>query len=242
MKIDKILANDKEYPVYIHLEQRDGSRVSIGKTGVQIRLPLEMSREEQFKETLRLKRWAIEKIKEEKPEFKQKGSRTYSDGEKIGIGNEEYLLRLTFNENQSSSAKAVGNIFNLNVSNALPENIRQKHISVLLSRLVARRKKQYIETKIHRLNQKHFNFKFKKIFLKYNASNWGSCSHYDNINISTRVLFAPEEVIDYVCIHELAHLQERNHSSEFWKLVEKAMPDHQEKRKWLKENSDKCWF
>ena len=240
--MDKIIVNEKEYQVYIHLEQRDGSRVSIGKTGVQIRLPLEMSREEQFKETLRLKRWAIEKIKEEKPEFKQKGSRTYSDGEKLLIGNKEYLLRLTFSEKKSSSAKIIGDLFYINVSNILPKNIQQEHISVLLSRLIAKKKKQYIEAKINHLNQTHFNFNFKKIFLKYNTSNWGSCSRSDNINISTRVLFAPEEVIDYVCIHELAHLQERNHSSEFWKLVEKAMPDHQEKRKWLKENSDKCWF
>ena len=240
--MDKIIVNEKEYQVYIHLEQRDGSRVSIGKTGVQIRLPLEMSREEQFKETLRLKRWAIEKLKEKQPKFKTKGSKIYTDREKLRIGNEEYFLRLTFSEKRSSSAKMMEDTFYINVSNILPKNIQQEHISVLLSRLIAQKKKQYIWAKINHLNQTHFNFKFKKIFLKYNTSNWGSCSHSDNINISTRVLFAPEEVIDYVCIHELAHLQERNHSAEFWKLVEKAMPDHQEKRKWLKENSDKCWF
>jgi len=56
------------------------------------------------------------------------------------------------------------------------------------------------------------------------------------------LLFAPDEVIDYVCIHELAHLKERNHSPEFWKLVEGALPDYREKEKWLKENSDQCWF
>ena len=242
MKIDKIIVNEKEYWVYIHLEPRDGSRVSIGKTGIQIRLPLEMSREEQFKETLRLKRWAIEKIKEKQPEFKTKGSKIYADGGKLRVGNEEYLLRLTFSAKQSSSAKMMENIFLINVSSVLSKDIQQQHISVLLSRLIAQKKKLYIESKIHTLNAKHFNFKFKKIFLKYNTSNWGSCSHSDNVNISTRALFAPEEVIDYVCIHELAHLQERNNSAEFWKLVEKAMPDYKERDKWLKDNSDKCWF
>lgn len=242
MKTDKIIIGGKEYKVYIHLEPRERSRVSIGKTGVQIRLPLELSREEQFKEIMRLKRWAGDKLKEKPFEFKNKGSKIYNDGERLCIGNEEYLLRLTFSEKQSSSAKMVENTFYLTISSTLPENMQQKHISVLLSRLIAKKKKPYIEGKIHNLNEKHFNFKFKKIFLKYNTSNWGSCSHSDNVNISTRLLFAPEEVIDYVCIHELAHLQERNHSSEFWKLVEKAMPNHEEKRKWLKDNSDKCWF
>ena len=68
--------------------------------------------------------------------------------------------------------------FFINVSSVLPKNIQQEHISVLLSRLIAQKKKPYIESKIHALNAKYFNFKFKKkIFLKYNTSNWGSCSH-----------------------------------------------------------------
>ncbi|HLC81444.1 MAG TPA: M48 family metallopeptidase [Candidatus Nanoarchaeia archaeon] len=95
---------------------------------------------------------------------------------------------------------------------------------------------------IKQLNEKYFKFYVGKIFLKYNASNWGSCSNSGNINISTRIIFAPGEIIDYVCIHELAHLQEKNHSPKFWKLVEQALPDYKEKQKWLKENSDKCWF
>src|SRR3989338_384556 len=242
MRRDTIIVNGKEYLVYINLEKRNDSRVSLGKTGIHIRLPLGMQREEQFKEIIRCKRWAAQKIQEKTPEFKQKGSRMYNDGDNLRVADEHYLLRLAFSDKQSSSAKAVGDTFYINVSSVLPQNLQQKHISVLLSRLVAQKKKLYIEHKINSLNEKYFNFKFKKIFLKYNTSNWGSCSHSDNVNISTRLLFAPDEVIDYACVHELAHLQEKNHSSEFWKLVGQAMPNYQEKERWLKENSDKCWF
>jgi predicted metal-dependent hydrolase len=55
-------------------------------------------------------------------------------------------------------------------------------------------------------------------------------------------LVAPEDVLEYVCIHELAHLVEYNHSKRFWSLVEKAMPDYKEKREWLKKNGYKCVF
>jgi predicted metal-dependent hydrolase len=55
-------------------------------------------------------------------------------------------------------------------------------------------------------------------------------------------LFAPKDVFDYICIHELAHLVEQNHSDKFWALVEKAMPDYMEKEKWLKENRGLCKF
>ena len=242
MKKEKIIAGGKEYPVGIYLEKRNNTRVSIGRTGVHIRVPFNMPREDMFKEIIRLKRWAIQKLEEKPLEIKQKGSRTYQDGEKLTVGDEEYLIRLFFNPKQSSSAKVNGNTFYLNISSLLPEDTKQKHISVLISRLAARKKKQYIEQRIHTINEKHFNAKVNKIFLKYNVSNWGSCSNHNNINISTRLLFAPDEVIDYICIHELAHLQERGHSAAFWKLVGKAMPDYKEKEKWLKENSSKCWF
>jgi len=81
-----------------------------------------------------------------------------------------------------------------------------------------------------------------KIFFKNLRSRWGSCSERSNINISTGLLFAPEDVLEYICIHELAHLIEQNHSSRFWQLVEKAMPDYREKEKWLNENGGKCGF
>ncbi len=242
MRKDKIIVNGKEYEVFISLEQRDDARVSIGRTGIHLRVPLGMPREEQFKEILRLKRWAMERIKEKPPEFKRKGSRNYKDGDRLQVGTEEYIVRLEYKEKQSSSVRIVGNELFFTISRALPEEKQRKHISVLASRIIGARKNPYIAQKIQELNQKHFNVPIKKIFLKYNQSNWGSCSHQGNINISTRVLFAPDEVIDSVCIHELAHRKEQNHSDAFWQLVEKAMPDYKEKDKWLKENSDKCWF
>jgi hypothetical protein len=53
---------------------------------------------------------------------------------------------------------------------------------------------------------------------------------------------APDDILEYVCIHELAHLCEMNHSPRFWALVKKAMPDYKEKEKWLKANGDTCFF
>ena len=88
----------------------------------------------------------------------------------------------------------------------------------------------------------YFNQKINKVFFKYNKSNWGSCSAAGNINISTRLLFVPDDVLEYVCIHELAHLIEHNHSDRFWGVVEKAMPNYKEKINWLKENGHICSF
>ena len=65
---------------------------------------------------------------------------------------------------------------------------------------------------------------------------WGSCSPKDVISLNWRLIAAPREVFEYVVVHELCHLRERNHSSRFWGLVEELMPDYRERRAWLKEH------
>jgi hypothetical protein len=92
------------------------------------------------------------------------------------------------------------------------------------------------------MNANTFQQPIRSINLKYNHSNWGSCSHAGNVNLSTRLLFAPRSVQDYVILHELAHLVEMNHSDRFWALVERFMPDYREAEKWLKVNRAKCDF
>ncbi len=67
-------------------------------------------------------------------------------------------------------------------------------------------------------------------------SRWGSCGAKGTINFSWRLAMAPPEVIDYVVVHELVHLIERNHSARFWRRVAEIIPDHKLHRRWLREN------
>jgi len=66
-------------------------------------------------------------------------------------------------------------------------------------------------------------------------SRWGSCSAKRSINYSWRLILADDEVVDYVVVHELAHMIEMNHSKRFWAIVESILPDYRERRKRLKE-------
>lgn len=64
---------------------------------------------------------------------------------------------------------------------------------------------------------------------------WGSCSGKKSINYSWRLIIAEDDIIDYIVVHELAHLTEMNHSARFWKVVEGVLPDYIERRSQLRE-------
>lgn len=73
-----------------------------------------------------------------------------------------------------------------------------------------------------------------KIQLKAQKRRWGTCTSRGAIYLNWRLMMAPLAVIDYVIVHELAHLKQMNHSSEFWKIVKTTLPQYQDCIRWLK--------
>ncbi|GEM_PF-66162 len=81
-----------------------------------------------------------------------------------------------------------------------------------------------------------YGFSYKRVTIKEQKSRWGSCSRAGNLNFNWRLLLAPLPVLDYVLIHELAHLKELNHAPKFWRLVAAACPNYEAHRRWLREH------
>ena len=77
---------------------------------------------------------------------------------------------------------------------------------------------------------------YGRITIRAQKSRWGSCSGKGNLNFNCLLMLCPEEVRDYVVVHELCHRKELNHSPRFWNEVARVMPDYAQHRKWLKEN------
>ena len=84
-----------------------------------------------------------------------------------------------------------------------------------------------------------YNFTPKQIKISSAKTRWGSCSSNGTLNFTWRLVMAPLDVIDYVVVHELAHLRVKNHSSKFWDVVESIYPEYKKQRKWLRENGEK---
>jgi len=79
-----------------------------------------------------------------------------------------------------------------------------------------------------------YQFDFKRLEIKRMTSRWGSCSTHKTLCFNYKILFLPEELQDYLVVHELCHLAEMNHSAKFWAQVERGIPNYRELRKKLR--------
>lgn len=239
---DTISAGGKNFTVFIYLENRKSSCASIGKKGVHIRLAKALAKSSRQKEYFNLKKWASDyiiknKLYEEKFQF-----RRYKDGDILKLQGKEYTISIQYADRQASKGLLKNNLITLFLSSGMKPQEEQKHKSYLVSRLIGNEYQPMIAQRLQYLNDTHFKKPVKKVRMRYNQTSWGSCSYDGSISVSTGLLFAPPEIIDYILIHELAHLVEHNHSDRFWYLVESKMPGYRTAEKWLSENGKYCLF
>ena len=83
---------------------------------------------------------------------------------------------------------------------------------------------------------RHLGANFNRILILDLKYRWGSCTPKNNLNFNWRLIKAPMRVIEYVIVHELAHLLESNHTTRFWDIVKTQLPDYLKSKEWLKEH------
>ena len=125
----------------------------------------------------------------------------------------------------NSILKITNKIQNTPKHNYTPEQIKQFKIEAR-------------KTLFERLNywSQVMNLKYTKFRLSSAKTRWGSCSGRDVISLNWRLILTNIDLIDYVVIHELSHVKQKNHSDKFWALVEKYDPQYKLHRKSLKES------
>jgi len=103
--------------------------------------------------------------------------------------------------------------------------------STEIDRAEARKK---LVGRLNELSEKH-GFSFNKVFMRSQRTRWGSCSSKNNINLNMKLIRLPDEMIDYVLLHELVHTRIKNHTKEFWRELDGLVGDAKAKSKRLKE-------
>lgn len=233
---------DWQIPMRIVREARPNMRVSLGKRMVIVRLPKSAWLLNPSPDMQKVYAW-LEHLAEAKPAaLARLAIKTYQSGDLITVGSRRYQLHISYEDRQTHHGSLRNGHLALRLSQHEEGKVLQTSIQHLISRLVAQDFLPAISRRVAELNHLFFQQPIKSVRLKYNHSNWGSCSSSGNINLSTRLLFAPAAVIDYVIIHELAHRIEMNHSDRFWALVAAAMPDYEQHEQWLKVNGSEIDF
>lgn len=81
---------------------------------------------------------------------------------------------------------------------------------------------------------KYYKFTYNRVSIKNQKTRWGSCSRQGNLNFNYKIVNLPENLLDYLIVHELCHLKELNHSRNFWSLVSNTIPEYKKLRSELK--------
>ena len=169
--------------------------------------------------------WILQTQAKVAKRFPDASQKTFTPGEMFWYLGEQYPLHLT---GQKRPSLELDRVFLLSRS----AQDRAKDVFISWYREETRQITQSLIDKYASQN----GFKVNQLTITSARTRWGSCSGRNNLNFTYRLSMAPLHVIEYVVVHELAHLKVRNHSSAFWQEVNKLWPDYQRDRKWLKQN------
>ncbi len=224
------------FPVIITIESRRNCRASIGKKAVNIKISKWLSTEQRNEQIQYFKNWAIKHLKPKATIIESSLNKIYKHGDCITVRGQSFLLHINETERNNYKGKIVpGNIF-IEAPLLAKEKEKTEATRTIVMKTLANFFYMEIANRLIELNEQFYKKRITKFSLKYMTTRWGSCSYKGGINISSRLLLAPADVMDYVLIHELAHLVYMDHSPAFWNEVARAMPNYKEKEKWLKEN------
>ena len=150
--------------------------------------------------------------------------------DQIQVFGRKYQVKPRFHPQQKAGVKIEGDHLIINPTNPKPELALSE-----LNRFLKTTATKYITTRTAQLAAK-MKTNFNRITIRQQKTRWGSCSSKQNLNFNWRLVHFPPQVIDYVIIHELAHLKEMNHSTRFWQLVRTFDPDFPKHKGYLKRN------
>lgn len=216
MKLDYIVVYSKRRTLSLSVE-RDGSvivRAPLGASDAAIRRAVEAKR-----------LWLYEKTNHRQKYLAQTNRKEFVSGETLLYLGRYYRLDLTNDDTAG---------LHFNGGFTLSRRYRAD-AARLVREWYIERARQKLPPKIDAF-AKALGVTYGRVLISDLRVRWGSCTPQNNLNFNWRIIKAPTFVIDYVIVHELAHLLEPNHTAKFWNIVSVQVPRYDEAKAWLREN------
>lgn len=185
--------------------------------GVQVSLPYRVSFEEAEKFVLQKKDWILDNL-----------PKIQNYEQKKTIFDENTVFHTKFHQLEiirQSRIKPLAQLINGKIQVLLPldtdikKDTIQKFIVSAIEFALRHESETYLPQRLAELAQK-YQFQYQKVTIRNTKTRWGSCSQENNISLSTQLMRLPDELIDYVLLHELCHTIEKNHKKPFWDLLQ----------------------
>ena len=207
--------------------------LEIGSDGnLIIRAPLRLSIDRINQAVAQKRSWIIAKQQKAKERVPQAAKTQFVEGEEFLYLGVPYKLRMV-----EDSKK----LFEFNGEEFLIAQRTIKHAKYHFVRWYIRQAKEYIGPRVH-FFAKMAGQEYAQVSITSAKTRWGSCTSKRTLNFSWRLMMAPLDKIDYVVAHEVAHLEQLNHSKKFWKKVQALMPDYKIRQQWFKDNQHRVSF
>ncbi|MDF3351098.1 M48 family metallopeptidase [Sulfitobacter sp. KE34] len=171
-------------------------------------------------------RWVFTQVQKARERFKHVRDKEYVSGEEVLYLGRRYVLKVIKDDTHRGAVKLKGNRLEVPSRSGSPESVRAGVWAWY--RVKAR---DYFDRRLAEWEQKLPWVSSRPPFrLQEMEKRWGSCTASGEIILNPHLIKAPRECIDYVILHELAHLRHHNHSPEFWNTINFADPDWQRKK------------
>ncbi|GAB7012624.1 M48 family metallopeptidase [Halolamina salina] len=226
----ELLGNTIEYEVR-HSINASKPRIDVDIHGVTVVLPepSSVTPAELLRDNAA---WVVEKMRGFEKYREQVPERQFEEGESFPYLGEEHEVVV---EQRPSSS--VGD----DTLRLAKHHVEDTSIERALETLYRRNARQRFERRADHF-AKEMGVEYEKIEVRNQRTKWGSCSSNGTLGLNWRLMMAPPEIVDYVVVHEIAHLREANHGSDFWSLVAEHDPEYEDHSEWLTENSARLVF
>ncbi|MBS3789232.1 M48 family metallopeptidase, partial [Candidatus Bipolaricaulota bacterium] len=200
-------------------------RIDIKMTGVKVVVPKASGLDpEKFMEEKR--KWVLKNYREMQDILADLPERTFEEGESFPYQGEEHEIK--YSEVDQVTVK--------NREIHIPEEaVESKSPGDVLEDFLREKARQDIKSVIEKYSNE-IEADYDKLYIRNQKTKWGSCSGKNNLSYNFRLIMAPSDVLEYVVVHELVHLEEPKHSKAFWRRLSDLLPEYQKSKDWLKKN------
>ena len=191
---------------------------------VEVRAPLRAKTDDIRRFLTSKQEWVLTHLESRRESLKSKSDFSLSYGDEISMQGASYPICASNEQITGFDGKCF----------YLPPNLSSEEIRRGIIMIYIELAKKFLTQKAL-IYSKKMSVRPSAIKINSAKTRWGSCSGKDSINFSWRLIMADDDVIDYVVVHELAHIREHNHSPLFWAVVASVLPDYKARQDKLKE-------